>query len=145
VGVWGRSSGTGRAEEQARELEIPWPMEQWLCGPMGQGLVCSSDCSFSKSWYGDAFHKPGVQSSGPLPQPMCLHCLSKVPGSCGLWLCPSRHLGSPSFLVFKTFLLKSSFLFFKVSFLRLSLSHVFSLAFLKSRCSDLQTNNGRHI
>jgi hypothetical protein len=68
-------------------------------------------------------------------------------------------LGPTPFQFFKTLLLKSSFLFFKVSFLRLSLSHVvswlffsiislkvsaprlalphvLSLAFLKPQCSD---------
>jgi hypothetical protein len=75
VGAWGRSCGpvecrTGRAEEWARGLEIPLPVEQWL-----HGLVCSASYSVHKSWCGEAFHELGVQSAevlaipGALPQP----------------------------------------------------------------------------
>jgi hypothetical protein len=67
--------GPDWAEGRARRSEIPWPVEQWLCGPMGQGLVCSTSYSFSKLWCGEAFHELGVQSAdvsallGALPQP----------------------------------------------------------------------------
>jgi hypothetical protein len=67
--------GPGGAEERAHVSEIPWPMEQHLHGPTGQGLACSTVCSFSKSWHGEAFHKLGVQSAdvsalpGAFPQP----------------------------------------------------------------------------
>jgi hypothetical protein len=78
VGLRGGSlgwHGPGRAEEQAQGLEILRPAEQQLCGPMGQGLVCSASYSFSILWCEEAFHKLGVQSadvsalSPSLPQP----------------------------------------------------------------------------
>jgi hypothetical protein len=54
---------------------MPRPMEQWLRGPMGQGLACSAGCSFSKSWHGEGFHELEVRSAdvsalpSALPQP----------------------------------------------------------------------------
>jgi hypothetical protein len=80
VEAWGRlcgpvKPGPGGAEEWAGGSEIPQHAEQWLCGPMGQGLVCRTGCSFSLSWHGEAFHELGVQSAkvsalpGALPQP----------------------------------------------------------------------------
>jgi hypothetical protein len=68
--------GPGGAEEQAQRLELPWPVEQQLRGAMGPGWACSTISSFSKSWYGEAFHKLGVQSAVlsalpcVLPQPI---------------------------------------------------------------------------
>jgi hypothetical protein len=61
VGVWERS---GRPLEHGPSGSvIPQPVEQRLCGPMGQGLTCSAGCSFNLSWHGEAFHELGVQSA----------------------------------------------------------------------------------
>jgi hypothetical protein len=55
-------------------MEIPQSAEQWLCGPMGWGLVCSTCYSFSIWWCGEASQNLGVQSAdvsallGVLPQ-----------------------------------------------------------------------------
>jgi hypothetical protein len=67
--------GPGRAEEWAQGSEIPQLAEQQLCGPMGWGLVCSTSCSFGKSWREEASHELVVQSADvsglpcALPQP----------------------------------------------------------------------------
>jgi hypothetical protein len=55
VGSLGELS-LGGAEVQTQGLEIPWPAEQWLYGPLRQGLACSTGYSFSISWCGAAFH-----------------------------------------------------------------------------------------
>jgi hypothetical protein len=66
-GSYGECGPRG-TEKWAQGLEIPWPAEQWLLRPMWGGLVCSTGCSFSKSWH-------GVQSAdvsalpGALPHP----------------------------------------------------------------------------
>jgi hypothetical protein len=112
VGLRGGSLGDcspGWAEEWALRLEIPRPVEQWLHGPMGQGLECSTGCSFSKSWHGEAFHKLGFQSANVSALPGALPQLNVSPvsqqspcswSSCGLQLCPSHHLRSPHYKYF---------------------------------------------
>jgi hypothetical protein len=98
VGVWG-SMALARLRSRAGGLEIPWHVEQQLCGPMGQGLVCSTVCSFSILWCGEAFHELGVQSAyvsalpGALPQSYVSPPSQQSQRSGGLWLCPSHHLG----------------------------------------------------
>jgi hypothetical protein len=104
-----RSGGLGSMalaglRSRAGGLEIPQHSEQQLCGPIGQGLVCSACYSFSISWPGEASQELGVQSAdvSALPQSsvlylsqVCLQPLCKVPGSQrseGLWLCPGHHL-----------------------------------------------------
>jgi hypothetical protein len=78
VGLSGGSlgeCGPDGAKEWAQGSEIPWPVEQWLYGPMGLGSGCNASCSFSESFHGEAFHELGVQSAdvsvlpGALPQP----------------------------------------------------------------------------
>jgi hypothetical protein len=73
VGVWGSMTLVG-LKSRTGESQIPQNAEQWLCGPVGWGLVCSASYSFSISWSGEAFHELGVQSAdvsafpGALPQ-----------------------------------------------------------------------------
>jgi hypothetical protein len=84
VGLKGGSlgeCGPGRAEEQAQRSEILWPVEQRLRGPMGQGLVCSTGCSFSKSWHGEVFHELRVQSADVSALPCALPQPSVSPAS----------------------------------------------------------------
>jgi hypothetical protein len=92
-------------------------------------------------------HKVGVRCGGCLGGDAQLtHCLFLLIFSFTLLLFSIFIIsGLTPLQFFKTLLLKSSFLFFKVSFLRLALSHVLSLAFLKSQPSDLQTNNSGPI
>jgi hypothetical protein len=52
-----------------------------VLGPMGQGLTCSTGCSFSKSWRGEAFHELGVQSADVSALPGALLQPSVPPAS----------------------------------------------------------------
>jgi hypothetical protein len=73
VGVWGNTALVG-LKSRARRSETPQCVKQWLRGPMGWGLKCSTCYSFSIWWGGEAFHELGVQSAdvsalpGALPQ-----------------------------------------------------------------------------
>jgi hypothetical protein len=77
--------GHGGIKERAHGLDIPWPAEQQLRGPMESGLVCSTSYSFSISWKGEAFHKLGVQRAdvsalpGALPQPSMSPASQQIP------------------------------------------------------------------
>jgi hypothetical protein len=62
VGVWG-STALVEPKSRAGGSEIPLHMEQWLRGPMGWGLVCSTCYSFSIWWSGEASQELGVQSA----------------------------------------------------------------------------------
>jgi hypothetical protein len=89
--VWQRSCGSegwelgdqgpSGAEEQAQESEIPWLVEQWLCGPTGRGLECSASYSFSIWWCGEAVHELGVQSADVSALPCALPQPSVSPAS----------------------------------------------------------------
>jgi hypothetical protein len=67
---------------RAGGLEIPWCMEQQLCGPMGRGLECSTCYSFSVWWGGEASQDLGAQHADVSALPGVLPHSSKSPASC---------------------------------------------------------------
>jgi hypothetical protein len=70
AGLW--SSGLVWLGSRTRGSEIPWPVEQQLCGPMGWGFACSTSCSVGKLWYGEDFQELKVQRAEVLALPCAL-------------------------------------------------------------------------
>jgi hypothetical protein len=66
---------------RAGGAEIPCCMEQWLHGPMGQGLVCRACYSFSIWWSGKTSHELRIRSADVSALPGVLPQSSKSPAS----------------------------------------------------------------
>jgi hypothetical protein len=77
VGVWVSTALVGQ-RSRAGGSEIPWCMEQRLCGPMGQGWSCSACYSFSIWCSGEASQELGVQSADLSALPWCFTSFKQV-------------------------------------------------------------------